>query len=360
MGPGILTRYIGRRFLASLAMIIGGIAALVFVVDYIDIVRDLGQRDRFTPLVGLQLAAMRLPAEMEPILPFAFLGAALISLINLSRKLELVVARAAGVSVWGLMKAPAAVAILVGLAATFLINPVAVRLYDAAQSLKAEVRGTTSARKQEGVWFRQTGEDGPSIVYAEQASEDGRLIYGVTAYVFGPDDEFREKVVARQASFEDGYWRLTDAKVISAESAPANVGEFRLATDLRAREVESVLVGARRSSVWDLPRAIQVARSTGADVDPYRRAFNSLLAQPLLLLAMVIIAATVGLRLSRYGGTLRLVLTGVGAGFLLYVVTEIVNDLGGNGIISPVVAAWAPSILALSFGAAALFHQEDG
>jgi lipopolysaccharide export system permease protein len=54
------------------------------------------------------------------------------------------------------------------------------------------------------------------------------------------------------------------------------------------------------------------------------------------------------------------VLTGIGAGFLLYVLTEVMGDLGGNGIVSPALAAWAPSIVALTFGASVLLREEDG
>lgn len=358
--PGLISRYVGARFLGSFAIIIGAVAALVVIVDYIDIVQDLGGRERYTALTGLQVALLRLPSQVEPVLPFAILGAALMCLINLSRKLELVVTRAAGVSVWGFIKAPAILAMLIGLFASFAFNPIATRLYDMAQGVKAEVKGATRSKENEGVWFRQTGEDGPSILYAEHASDGGRRLIGVTAYVFDPEDRFSEKVIASRALFRDALWLLQDATVVSAESAPRSVAEYRLPTHLRDAEVESVMVRTSRSSVWNLPHAIEVAETTGVDPDPYRRAFHSLLAQPFLLLAMVLIAATVGLRLSRYGGTLQLILTGVSAGFLLYVVTEVASDLGGNGIISPVVAAWAPSILALSFGATALLHQEDG
>ena len=40
--------------------------------------------------------------------------------------------------------------------------------------------------------------------------------------------------------------------------------------------------------------------------------------------------------------------------------TEIAGDLGGNGIINPVLAAWLPPLVALTFGATALLFQEDG
>ncbi len=75
---------------------------------------------------------------------------------------------------------------------------------------------------------------------------------------------------------------------------------------------------------------------------------------------MVLLAATVSLRLSRYGGTWRLILTGAVIGFLLYAFSAIAVDLGGNGIINPALAAWLPTIVALTFGTTALLFQEDG
>jgi lipopolysaccharide export system permease protein len=68
----------------------------------------------------------------------------------------------------------------------------------------------------------------------------------------------------------------------------------------------------------------------------------------------------VSLRLTRYGGTWKLILAGAAIGFLLYAFGEIASDLGGNGIIDPVLAAWLPPVVALTFGATALLYQEDG
>ena len=98
----------------------------------------------------------------------------------------------------------------------------------------------------------------------------------------------------------------------------------------------------------------------GLNPDRFRIELHTLLSRPFFLLAMVMIAATVSLRLTRYGGTWRLILTGAAIGFLLYAVSEIAGDLGGNGIIDPVLAAWLPPLVALTFGATALLFQEDG
>jgi lipopolysaccharide export system permease protein len=51
---------------------------------------------------------------------------------------------------------------------------------------------------------------------------------------------------------------------------------------------------------------------------------------------------------------------GVAAGFVLYVATKLVGDLGGAGLLSATVAAWSPAIVGSMLGSLVLLHQEDG
>ncbi len=55
-----------------------------------------------------------------------------------------------------------------------------------------------------------------------------------------------------------------------------------------------------------------------------------------------------------------MVLGGVGAGFVLYVVKQLVEDLGKNGLLSAGSAAWIPPVVAALVGTMVLLHQEDG
>jgi lipopolysaccharide export system permease protein len=60
------------------------------------------------------------------------------------------------------------------------------------------------------------------------------------------------------------------------------------------------------------------------------------------------------------GGVEFMVSGGVAAGFVLYVATKIVNDLGGAGFVSAPVAGWSPGLVGCLFGVYVLLHQEDG
>ena len=111
---------------------------------------------------------------------------------------------------------------------------------------------------------------------------------------------------------------------------------------------------------FELPAKIEVARSFGLRANAFAMQFHSLLALPLLLVAMTLIAATVSMRFARMGQSATMILGGVVAGFLLYVVSVLVKAFGNAGFVPPVIAAWFPVVVAMFFGVTFLFYKEDG
>ena len=87
---------------------------------------------------------------------------------------------------------------------------------------------------------------------------------------------------------------------------------------------------------------------------------QSLIALPALLIAMTLIAATVTLKFVRFGQSRTMILGGIIAGFVLYVVTVLVQAFGKAAYVPPVIAAWVPVVIALFFGISFLLHKEDG
>jgi lipopolysaccharide export system permease protein len=358
MSAPLLNVYIARRFSVTVAIILVTVGLIAVLADYFDVLHRFYDETKFTALLGLRLSAMRVLVLLDALLPFAFLFGAVISLIDLSRKSELTVARASGMSVWQFLLGPFAVAFVFGALATTVLNPLAVAFKQQATQLEVELGG--KAPRIKGHWFRQENASGASIVHAGSASDDGRDLFGVVAFVFDQEGSFLEKVAAPRAEFAIDRWILTDATVLSRTSPRHKGDRYELPTHLRIAELRRSFIEPGAVSVWSLPGFIETAEHTGLDPDSFRVAFHKLLNRPLMLLAMVLIAATVSLRLTRYGGTWRLILTGAAIGFLLYAASEIVSDLGANGIIDPVLAAWLPPLVALTLGATALLYQEDG
>jgi len=350
--------YLGSRFVKSVAVVFFTIFGLIYMVDFVEMLRRAGDNPNASAAMIAGLSLLRTPAVSEQVLPFAVLFGAMFAFINLTRKLELVVARAAGVSVWQFLTPPLLAALMIGLFAIGVYNPVSAMMRQRADSIETDVFKSRLAGG--AMWIRQKSKDGQSIMEAGASSDAGMTLATVIAYVFDPKGRFLERVDAEQARLVGNEWQLSHASITAPGVDPHSLDIYHLATNLHPSQVVQSFVSPESVPFWSLPRVVEDTEGAGLDAVGYRLRFQSLLALPLLLAAMVLIAAAFSLKLSRMGGVGILVLGGVGAGFVLYVATKLISDLGGAGVLSAPVAAWTPAVVANMLGALTLLNREDG
>ena len=359
MMPGVLSRYIARRFAVTIALILASVGSVILLFSFVDVLRRFSHEYGFNAMLGLRLAAMHVPLLLDMTLPFAFLFGA-------------VPQPAQPVAQAGARRSPREWRLRMGVPAGAVPGRAHLRRArnrpaqpawrsnwrNAYHRPRLNFRARSRRSKGTGSVRREAAH--PSIVYAGSASVDNLTLFGVTAFVFDEAGKFKEKVTAPSATYDHNRWILSEAIATSSSRAPHDVARYELSTDLSTDELKRSFAEPEAISAWALPDFIATAQRRGLNPDRFRVEFHELINRPVFLLAMVMIAATVSLRLTRYGGTWRHLLTGAAIGFLLYALAEIASDLGGNGIISPVLAAWLPPLVALTFGATALLFQEDG
>jgi lipopolysaccharide export system permease protein len=359
IGP-TLARYMALRFTRTILATFAGVFALIFTIDLVETLRRTGDSPKATGLSMTMLSLFHTPTIAEQVLPFAVLFGAMIAFLNLSRRLELVVARAAGVSVWQFLTPPLAVVLALGILSVALYNPASAYLKKRADQIEAKIFGQAGQLSSAaGLWIRQKSVDGQAIIRAETATEAGALS-GVTVFDFVADGRFEDRIDAASASLHHGFWRLEDAKVVTPGIETQEVGAYLLATNLTPREVSQSFTAPETVPFWSLPGLAEQTERAGLNAAAYRLRYQELLARPLMLAAMVLVAASFSLRFFRMGGVGLMVSGGVAAGFVLYVCTKLVGDLGGAGFISPTIAGWSPAVVGCLCGVLALLHQEDG
>lgn len=336
---------------------------IIFMVDMIERIREFSGQEGFSLFIGLKMAFFRTPMIAERVLPFAMLIGGIMGFLNLTRKLELAVTRAAGVSIWQFIQPALVLAVVIGLATGLIYNPIAIWLSEKAEELEvSQITGAKTFRKNQtaSVWFRQEGVDGESIISAERAANKGLTLVNVTALVFTKDGDFLEQVDASSANWKDGYWELNEARVATADSPPVLRKRYELSTFFTQEQAGQQAESTGNVAFWQLRDTIASARRAGLKTNRLQLEYQTHLARPLLFIAMVIIAATVSLKLTRLGSAGRMILSGIGAGFVLYVLSELVGDLGSNGLLDPALAAWLPALIASVMGVTVLLYQEDG
>lgn len=361
MIAGTLTRYFGLRFLSAVLLVFFGIFGLVALIDYIEMMRRASDVPNVSAILVAKTSFYRVPQVTERILPFCVLIGAMSCYLNLSRRLELVVARSAGMSAWQFIAPAVMVAFLFGVVATTVYNPISALLQERSKRFEAELFGrSTDAQSGGPFWLSQRNDDGQAIINAKSSRDQGVSLNGVTVYSFDKEGRFLNRVDARAAVLEPGLWRLLDARIYVLGTLPADRAEYQLKTNLTSEQVRESFATPETVPFWELPLYIKIAEHAGLGASGYRLQFQKLLARPFLMAAMVFLAAAVSLRFFRFGGVQKMVLSGVGAGFLLYVLSKVTEDLTKAELMHPVAAAWLPVLVGGLTGFIALLYQEDG
>src|SRR2546422_9221727 len=154
MVAGTLARYFGLRFFGAAAAVFGGIFVLVVLVDYVEMTRHAAKVANASALMVAQISFYRVPQVTERIIPFAALIGAMICYLTLSRRLELVVARAAGISARQFI-APAGVGgLLLRFPATPVYNPMSAGPRGKYKELEGEVVGEFNQPQKGGTGLR--------------------------------------------------------------------------------------------------------------------------------------------------------------------------------------------------------------
>lgn len=356
-----LGRYFAARFItASLGVFLGLFILLVFV-DYIDLLRRAGGLD-VSAFTIAKASFFRVPQLLERLQPFCVLIGGMTCYLALSRSLELVVARAAGLSAWQFISPALWSALALGVFASVVFNPMSAHMQERAKQMEAELFGDKSGGLQDanGFWMNQVSPDGQSIINAARSQQQGAVLSGITVFRFASDSSFRERVEAREAVLEPGYWLLKNVRRYALDSAPVDQDTLKLSTTLTPAQVRNSFATPESVSFWQLPSYIRSSESSGFATSGYRLQYHKLLAKPFLLAAMVMLAASVSLRFFRFGGVQKMVLSGVGAGFLLYILSKVTEDLSKAELMHPLAAAWLPVCVGGLAGFLALLYQEDG
>jgi lipopolysaccharide export system permease protein len=357
--------YVGKQFLLWFVVAFLGLLVLVGFIDAIELLRRAAGR----PNVGLGAVAtmsfLRLPFLSQELAAFSVLFGSIMAFFRLSRRHELVIFRAAGISVWQFLLPALFLAGAIGAAKVTVINPVSAFSLAMFEKLEGEYltgRSSLLTLSSGGsLWLRQVDDDGnQAVIYAAGVNPEELKLNSVEVTLLNADNRFEGRIDAERAQLGAQAWALQNAWLAKTNATPQFYDSFALETDLTPEKIHESFASPETVSFWELPKFIGALEATGFSALAHRLQWNSLLAEPFLLLAMVLIAATVSLRYTRQGSVMLLIGSGIVAGFGVFIFTEIIHALGLGATLPVALAAWTPAGVTLMLGVSMLLHLEDG
>lgn len=342
----ILDRYIGRTVISGTLIALMVLMALYIFMTYVGELQKVGQA-RYTPLVALQFTLLTLPRWAGDLFPMAALVGSLMGLGAMASNSELVVMRAAGVSVmriaWAVMKVALAMMVVVVIISEGVVSHTEQYAFKLrATALEKPVSVNTGS----GLWVRE----GSRYINARTVYANDHL-GGVYIYEFNPDKQPVKLIRAAEARYQqDGRWLLRE---VSQTQFGKQQIFARQETERRWRGIldpdliDVVAVDPYGLSSRELLRYIAYLDSNGLNADQYRVAFWSKLASPFATGAMMLLAIPFifGSMRSVSMGSRLLAGTLIGIGFYLF--NHSLGQLGIVYSIPPVLSATLPTICAV-------------
>jgi LPS export ABC transporter permease LptG/LPS export ABC transporter permease LptF len=355
--PNLLDRYVARQYLRILGMTIIAMLGLFYISTFLDL-SDKWFKGQTTFGQILAFLWWSTPQFMAYIIALAVLLAALVTIGVLTKNSELIVMRACGVSLYR-TAAPMVAFALVASAMLFGMEERVLSFANRrADQLKHLIRGG-SAQTFDVLNRKWIVGRGGEVYHYQFFNPRTRELNGLSLLEFDPQTHaLTRRVYAQRAVYRPDAsgprWMLTGgwARNLAGKAAapsfePFTESKMGLETaDYFVTEVPE----PRRMTYPQLSQYIGELRQSGYDVLEHEVELYRKIAFPFVTLVMTFIAVPFAVTTGRRGA-----MYGVGVGIVLALVywtmISVFAAFGAGGLISPLLAAWAPNLL---FGAAAV------
>jgi len=282
-----LKSYIARSVWGSVVVVLIVIVFLDAIAGLVDQLSDL--KGNYDFVEAVIYVGLYIPSTIYEYLPLSALVGCLIGLGVLATSSELVVMRAAGVSigqiVWAVSR-PIFVFIFLGALLGEYIAPYSDQYADSRRNLaKGHERALESQR---GVWHHE----GSEFMHFNAVYPNGKL-FGITRFRFDEQGRLTQTRFADSAIYQGTYWFEQNVQITHFDND--SVRNETRPNDLWDAEVSPSLLNVLVLEPEDLPmqRLYTYSRyleKQGLDSSEYRLAFWQKVLQPLATLSLVLIA----------------------------------------------------------------------
>jgi lipopolysaccharide export system permease protein len=351
-----LPHYIARLLAVRTLIAFCALVSILQMVDLLDRIPEI--LDHGVGLLGIaKYTALRLPAIAQQSAGVAVLIGGVFAFSQLARNSEVVVMRAAGVSIFQVFKMALPVALLVAAFAVIIIDQVAPRAQQALSSWWIATAPATDKVRSTPRWFRVEGD----VVLARGVSADNNELDHVSIYNLDREGNLTQRIDAARATARDGGWRLSDATITTMGTdtsttvrTPQSFWKTTLDPDGVGRIYSGGYLVSSATAVRSLGGDVAVNQSPGFYATRLHRTF----AEPLAAIIMLLLALPVALANPRTG-TGKYILVAI-AGGLVYLVTDGLLTASGQAEYLPSwLAAWAaPVIFAAGAGLGLLYAEK--
>jgi len=359
----VLTGYLLKEFATKFFFFLLVLMGVLYLFETVELLRRASSKDHLGLAQLLVMGLYKLPEVGQQILPFIVLFSSMATLWSLTGRKELICMRAAGLSVWQFLTPLVGMALFIGLIYITVLHPIAaasLNRYEALENSYFNKKSKTVTVIENGLWLRQQDETGSFVLNSRTLNIDKWILKDVSIFFFDENNIHTQRIDAETAFLRKNNWLFQNVQVQNSVGVPAILPELSLSTTLTSDSFAESFSDPKTISFWRLPYFIKALENTGLDTTAMKMYYQQLMAQPLILVAMICLAGAVSLRSSRFTHLLSVVVSGLVIAFTVFFLSGFLRALSLGHEIPVFMAAWAPPTIIILCAIATLMKLEDG
>jgi lipopolysaccharide export system permease protein len=347
---------------ASVAFVSLAFLALFFFIDFVDELRDVGERG-YTAAQAGAYAFLRAPAHLYELMPITVLIGTIYTLARLAQTSQYTILRTGGLGPARALWLLTSLALVFGLFTYLVGDYVAPFSERIASQLRAGAKGYLYLGRS-GAWIKEhsTGADGEKNYSINVGSaERGSVLHDVRIFEFDGDGQLLSRTAAPRAEIgRDGTWTLTDAvrtrwveAGASSSARQQKLARLEWRSSLSPAVVAAAVLPVTTMSTIELWRYIGHLSDNEQAAQEQKIQFWNRALYPFVCLVMVGLALPFAYLSARSGGISVKVFVGIMIGVSFVLINNIFRHLGLLGNWTPWLVAATPGALYLLLSLAA-------
>jgi lipopolysaccharide export system permease protein len=363
----IIVKFLAKNFLGSFSLVFCAVSGIIVLFSMISNTQSGAGRAVKVPLrIYFEFAVLDVFNTLSTTLPLCVLLGGILTFWRLSRTSELTVIRGVGISVWNFLAPILAVCALLGTLNMTVLNPIGAALQRRTQRLsyKYEIsRANPMLFSQSGLWLKERSDLTQSFIYAEYIRKDGDVLNAknLTIFVTDLNSHFLKRIEAASAVLKSKNLGLERVTMVDPRLFEEHFDRYDYPTSLTVDKIEENSSAPETFSFWELPGFIRFFEESGFSARKHRSHFYMLLFMPVMLCAMLFVAAVFAISPKRSQVNLVLKLSGgVLCGFAVFFIDQVVRAMGSGGRTPLFVSSLIVPVIAMMVCSTILLHNEDG
>ena len=343
----VLTGYFVREILKSSTVALLLLLTLFNLFTFSDELKDLGEGSYGLKEIFLYLA-LTSPRVCYELIPSSALLGSLFVVGAMANNREIVAMRAAGMSVFGVIKSVMSAGVVMVVFAVFIGEFVAPDAEQAAQLIKTTAQNNKVVmRSKYGLWLREKNR----FINVREVKEKG-MLSKVYIYEVENDDHLASVTLIDDAVFlGKETWQTegvkqTEISVKQVFSSRDDRSEWHTSIDPDLLKV--VVVKSENMSLYDLYMYVDFLKENNQKSQSYELAFWSRLINPLVTFVMLMVSIPFVVGIHRGVGAGGRMMLGIIIGMTFNIFDKIAGHVGLVYGVSPMLMSILPSLIVFS------------